>query len=78
MQEKIIKIIPGLLFLFCVLSVLELLLVIEDMNKTEKLEKEIKNNLEVVETIAELLKKNLEGMDLEEDPKIKLFKNKIR
>ncbi|MGL2483131.1 hypothetical protein ACOWMH_02940 [Helicobacter pylori] len=65
MQEKIIKVIPGLLFLFCVLSVLELFLIVEDMNKTEKLEKEIKKNLEVIETITELLNEHLEGMQLE-------------
>ncbi|WQW31164.1 hypothetical protein KVM62_01025 [Helicobacter pylori] len=74
MQEKIIKIIPSLLFLFCVLSVLELLLIIEDMNKTEKLESEIKKNLEAVETIADLLNEHLECMQLEhfEDKKIKI------
>ncbi|WRA81949.1 hypothetical protein FE341_05925 [Helicobacter pylori] len=77
MQEKIIKVIPGLLFLFCVLSILELFLIIEDMNKTEKLEREVKKNLEVIETITELLKEHLEGMELEK-PKIKIFKNKMR
>ncbi|WQX95716.1 hypothetical protein KVK99_01040 [Helicobacter pylori] len=65
MQEKIIKVIPGLLFLFCILEIFELVLIIEDMNKTEKLEREIKKNLEVVETITELLNKYLEGMSLE-------------
>ncbi|WQX77904.1 hypothetical protein KVJ70_05755 [Helicobacter pylori] len=74
MQEKIIKVIPGLLFLFCVLSVLELFLIIEDMNQTEKLEREVNKNLEVVETIAELLNEYLEGMSLEKKPEIKLFK----
>ncbi|ANT42548.1 hypothetical protein [Helicobacter pylori] len=78
MQEKIIKVIPVLLFLFCVLSVLELFLIIEDMNKTENLEKKVEKNLEVIETITELLNEYLEGMGLEEAPKIKLFKNKIR
>ncbi|EJC15312.1 hypothetical protein [Helicobacter pylori] len=77
MQEKIIKIIPGLLFLFCVLSVFELVLIIEDMNKTEKLEAEVKKNLEVIETIAKLLNEHLEGMELEK-PEIKIFKNKIK
>ncbi|MGL2594453.1 hypothetical protein ACQJ6B_04155 [Helicobacter pylori] len=77
MQEKTIKIIPGLLFLFCVLSVLELVLIIEDMNQTEKLEIEVKKNLETLETIAELLNEHLEGMELEK-PEIKIFKNKMR
>ncbi|MGL2765239.1 hypothetical protein ACQJ80_03385 [Helicobacter pylori] len=78
MQEKIIKIIPGLLFLFCVLGIFELVLIIEDMNKTEKLEREVKNNLEVIEKISELLNEHLEGMQLEEKPEIKVFKNKMR
>ncbi|MGL2336536.1 hypothetical protein ACOWLH_07885 [Helicobacter pylori] len=77
MQEKIIKVIPGLLFLFCILSVLELFLIIEDMNKTEKLENEVKKNLEVIKTIAELLNEYLEGEQLEK-PEIKIFKNKIK
>ncbi|EJB49451.1 hypothetical protein [Helicobacter pylori] len=77
MQEKTIKIIPGLLFLFCILGILELLLIIEDMNRTEKLEKEIKKNLEVIETISELLNEHLESMQLEKR-EIKIFKNKLR
>ncbi|EJB40660.1 hypothetical protein HPHPA4_1588 [Helicobacter pylori Hp A-4] len=77
MQEKIIKIIPSLLFLFCVLGILELFLIIEDMSKTEKLENELKKNLEAIETIVELLNEHLEGMQLEK-PEIKIFKNKIK
>ncbi|WQS38515.1 hypothetical protein KVD33_06640 [Helicobacter pylori] len=77
MQERIIKIIPGLLFLFCVLSILELFLIIEDMNKTEKLESEVEKNLESLETISELLNEYLEGTQLEK-PEIKVFKNKIK
>ncbi|MCQ2823176.1 hypothetical protein JT229_07725 [Helicobacter pylori] len=76
MQPKIIKVIPGLLFLFCVLSIFELCLIIEDMNKTEKLEMEVKNNLAVIEMIVELLNKNLEGMQLEKEPQIKLYKKR--
>ncbi|WRC13822.1 hypothetical protein KVE30_00995 [Helicobacter pylori] len=75
MQEKIIKVIPGLLFLFSILSIFELCLIIEDMNKTEKLEAEVKKNLEVLETITEFLKHS-EGMCLKEQPKIKTFKNR--
>ncbi len=74
MQEKIIKVIPGLLFLFSILSVFELFLIIEDMNKTEKLETEVKKNLAVIETIAELLNEHLEGMQQQEKSKIKLYK----
>nr|WRE09993.1 hypothetical protein KVC08_04835 [Helicobacter pylori] len=76
-HEKFLKVIPVVVFLFF-LSILELFLIIEDMNKTEKLEREVKNNLEVVKTIAELLNEHLEGMQLEEKPEIKIFKNKIR
>ncbi|MUU46008.1 hypothetical protein [Helicobacter pylori] len=74
MQEKIIKVIPGLLFLFCVLEIFELILIINDMNKTEKLENEVKKNLEVIETITELLNEHLGGMQLEhfEDKNIKI------
>ncbi|MGN8435200.1 hypothetical protein ACR9LT_07640 [Helicobacter pylori] len=75
-NEKILKIIPGLLFLFCILSVIELLLIIEDMNKTEKLEVEVKKNLAVIETITEFLNDHLEGMQQQQEPKIKLFKNR--
>ncbi|ANT42710.1 hypothetical protein JT152_05260 [Helicobacter pylori] len=71
MQEKIIKVIPILLFLFCILGILELFLIIEDMNKTEKLEREIKKNLEVIETITELLNEHLEGMHFH-DKKIRI------
>ncbi|WRB06338.1 hypothetical protein KVL72_01015 [Helicobacter pylori] len=77
MRERVIKIIPALLFLFCVLGILELFLIIEDMNKTEKLENEVRKNLEVIETITELLKEHLESEQLEK-PEINLFKNKIR
>ncbi|WP_120906337.1 hypothetical protein [Helicobacter pylori] len=76
MQEKIIKVIPGLLFLFCILSIFELFLIIEDMNKTENLEMEIKKNLEMTETIVELLNQYLEGMQLEKEPQIKLHKHR--
>ncbi|MGN8392218.1 hypothetical protein ACR9KA_03140 [Helicobacter pylori] len=65
MQKKIIKVIPAVLFLFCILSILELLLIIDDMNKTERLETEIRNNLKVLEDITILLNEHLEGKQLE-------------
>ncbi len=73
-NEKIIKIIPAVLFLFVFLEIFELVLIINDMNKTEKLEAEIRNNLKVLEDITTLLNKHLEGMQLErfEDKKIKI------
>ncbi|GAA7187438.1 hypothetical protein [Helicobacter pylori] len=64
-SEKFLKVIPAVVFLFCVLEVFELVLIINDMNKTEKLEAEIKNNLKVLEGITILLNKHLEGMQLE-------------
>ncbi|NHA64519.1 hypothetical protein [Helicobacter pylori] len=64
-HEKFLKVIPAVVFLFCILEIFELVLIINDMNKTEKLEMEIKKNLEVTETIIELLNRHLEGMDSE-------------
>ncbi|MGN8365031.1 hypothetical protein ACR9JY_06490 [Helicobacter pylori] len=72
-SEKVLKIIPALLFLFLILEIFELVLIINDMNKTEKLEVEVKKDLEVIETIVELLNEHLEGMELEK-PEIKIFK----
>ncbi len=59
------KIIPGVLFLFVLLEIFELVLVIDDMNKTEKLETEVKNNLKMLEDITILLNERLGDMDLE-------------
>lgn len=64
-NEKSLKIIPAVVFLFCVLEIFELLLVIDDMNKTEKLEAEIRNNLKMLEHITILLDEHLEGKQLE-------------
>ncbi|GAA6915044.1 hypothetical protein HpHNI91_13340 [Helicobacter pylori] len=69
-DEKSIKIIPAMLFLFCLLEVFELGLVIGDMNKAEKLETEIRDNLKKVAGITILLNEHLEGMEL------KRFKDK--
>ncbi|ADU80415.1 hypothetical protein [Helicobacter pylori] len=69
-DEKYLKIIPALLFLFCLLEIFELVLIIENLNKTEKLKNDLRNNLQVVETIAE----HLESIQVEhfEDKKIKI------
>ncbi|GAA7033033.1 hypothetical protein HpCHC93_11730 [Helicobacter pylori] len=64
-NEKIIKVIPSVLFLFCFLEIFELVLIINDMNKTEKLEAKIENNLKVLESITILLNRDLECMELE-------------
>ncbi|MFP6149275.1 hypothetical protein ACLGAM_05310 [Helicobacter pylori] len=55
-HEKFLKVIPAVVFLFCVLEIFELVLIISDMNKTEKLEVEIRNNLNILETITEHFK----------------------
>ncbi|WP_219030940.1 hypothetical protein [Helicobacter pylori] len=72
-NEKFLKVIPAIVFLFCLLEIFELVLIINDMNKTEKLEAEIRNNLKVLENITILLNEHLEGMQLGhfEDKKIK-------
>ncbi len=72
-NEKFLKIIPAVLFLFCLLEIFELALIINDMNKTEKLEAQLRQNLETLETISNLLNEHLEGMQLEtfKDKKIK-------
>ncbi|NOK30700.1 hypothetical protein P740_003325 [Helicobacter pylori E48] len=64
-NEKFLKVIPAVVFLFCVLEIFELVLIIDDMNKTEKLEAEIRNNLKALEDITILLNEHLEGMQLE-------------
>ncbi len=73
-NERFLKVIPAVVFLFCVLEIFELVLIINDMNKTEKLEAEVRDNLKELEGITILLKKYLEGMSLEhfEDKKIKI------
>ncbi|WQY26261.1 hypothetical protein KVK69_05135 [Helicobacter pylori] len=63
-DDKIMKIIPALLFLFCLLEIFEMVLVINDMNKAEKLEYKIENNLKALEHIITLLNEHSECMDL--------------
>lgn len=72
--EKFLKIIPAAVFLFCLLEIFELVLIINDMNQTEKLETKIQNNLKMLESITILLNEHLEGMDLEHfhDKKIRI------
>ncbi|MFP6297854.1 hypothetical protein ACLGEV_03015 [Helicobacter pylori] len=69
---RFLKAIPELVFLLCLLEIFELVLTIIDMNKTEKLEAKIRNDLKVLEDITILLNKQ-EGMQLKhfEDKKIK-------
>ncbi|WRF09217.1 hypothetical protein KVE83_03580 [Helicobacter pylori] len=67
-NERSLKIIPAVVFLFCVLEIFELVLIISDMNKTEELETKIRNDLKVLQDILN------EGMQLErfQDKKIKV------
>ncbi|MGL2713446.1 hypothetical protein ACQJ7S_07745 [Helicobacter pylori] len=64
-NEKTIKIIPALMFLFCLLQIFELALIINDMDRTERLEARIENDLKSLEHISILLNERLKGMDLE-------------
>ncbi|WP_237015625.1 hypothetical protein [Helicobacter pylori] len=59
-NEKIMKIIPALLFLFVFLEIFELSLIVIDMNKTEKIEQQLRDNLQVLGTITNLLNEHLE------------------
>ncbi|GAA7396629.1 hypothetical protein ID0642_14520 [Helicobacter pylori] len=68
-NERFFKVIPAMVFLFCILEIFELVLIINDMNKTEKLEVEVRNNLKTLEDITILLDKDLEGF---KDKKIKI------
>ncbi len=52
--EKTIKIIPVILFLFCVLQIFELVLIAVDMNKTENIEYQLQQNLKMLETIVKI------------------------
>ncbi len=73
-NERFLKVIPAVVFLFCVLEIFELVLIIDDMNKTEKLEAKIRQNLKALEDITILLNDHLQGMQLEQfrDKKIKI------
>lgn len=67
-NEKIIKVVPAVLFLFCLLECFEMVLIINDMNKTEKLEVEIRADLNMLEQAVNHLK----GTQLEHFKKIKI------
>ncbi len=68
-NEKAIKIIPPVVFLFCLLEIFELGLVINNMDRSEKLEAKIENNLKVLERIMFLLDEHL---DISKDKRIKI------
>ncbi|GAA8585628.1 hypothetical protein HpBT295_11430 [Helicobacter pylori] len=56
-NEKFLKVIPAVVFLFCILQIFELVLIIDNMNKTEKLEQQLLENLKKLEKNADLLNK---------------------
>ncbi len=64
-SDKIIKIMPALLFLFCLLEIFELGLIISNMDKSEKLEAGLTQNLESLEKATNLLSEHLNGMGSE-------------
>ncbi|MGL2752242.1 hypothetical protein ACQJ8G_05365 [Helicobacter pylori] len=68
-NEKILKIIPALLFLFLVLEIFELVLIINDMNKTEQLEQQLRDNLKTLDTIMELMNDHANCMEHSQDKK---------
>ncbi|WP_183041730.1 hypothetical protein [Helicobacter pylori] len=51
-NEKNLKVIPAILFLFCLLEIFELALIISIMNKTEKLETEVMYGLKALKSIT--------------------------
>ncbi|WP_219032242.1 hypothetical protein [Helicobacter pylori] len=73
-KENVMKVIPAILFLFCLLETFELALIINNMDRSEKLEDKIENSLKVLERITILSNEHLEGMDLKhsKDKKVKI------
>ncbi len=62
------------MFLFCILEIFEMLLIINNMNKTEKLEVQLLQNVEVLKIITASLNEHLECMELEhhKDKRVKI------
>ncbi len=71
-NEKIIKIIPSALFLFCLLECFEMVLIINDLNKLKKLEALFEENLKLLKTITILSNEHLQYMEHFKDKKIKI------
>ncbi len=66
-NERFLKVIPAVVFLFCLLEIFELGLIINGIDKNEKLEYKIENNLKVLESIVILL---------EDTPRLEHFEDK--
>ncbi|KFH28260.1 hypothetical protein JM68_04875 [Helicobacter pylori] len=58
-NERSLKGITAVVFLFCLLEIFELILAINDLNKTEKLEAEIRDNLKALKDAMILQSMNL-------------------
>ncbi|WRB12064.1 hypothetical protein KVJ86_00995 [Helicobacter pylori] len=74
-NEKFLKVIPAVMFLFCILQIFELVLIVNNMNESEKIEVRIRNDLKVLKNIMSSLNESSEGMQLSErfkDKKIKI------
>ncbi|GAA9624352.1 hypothetical protein HpVa144_06850 [Helicobacter pylori] len=73
-SEKILKVIPATVFLFCLLEIFELAFVVSYIDKIEKIETEVINNLKMSEDIATLLNEHLIDMGSKhfKDKKIKV------
>ncbi|WQT06253.1 hypothetical protein E5D84_01015 [Helicobacter pylori] len=62
-NEKFLKVIPAVVFLFCLLEIFELVLIINDMNKTERLEQQLRENVKALDTITHLLSDDIVGLE---------------
>ncbi|GAA8772583.1 hypothetical protein DUHN15_14820 [Helicobacter pylori] len=71
-DEKIMKIMPGIAFLFCLLEFFELGLTIFYIGAIERLEVKITDNLKASEDLAILLNEHLKGMGLKGYKNIKV------
>ncbi|MGL2527259.1 hypothetical protein ACOWOP_03895 [Helicobacter pylori] len=63
-DERFLKVIPAVVFLFCLLEIFELVLIINDMNKTERLENQLRENLQMLDNITILLNEHAECMSM--------------
>ncbi|GAA9299865.1 hypothetical protein TH0249_10280 [Helicobacter pylori] len=68
-NERFLKVVPGLVFLFCLLEIFELVLIVNSMNESEKIEVRIRNDLKESKDIIILLNESLESF---KDKKIKI------
>ncbi|EQL73351.1 hypothetical protein [Helicobacter pylori] len=64
-NERFLKVIPAVVFLFCILEIFELVLIINITNESEKLETETKLNIKALEGDMFLLNEYLEGIGLQ-------------